>query len=365
MPNRIIKAFKWIFAIKSRQDRYVYPLDPDLIKDKTVQELIKKIQSQDAQLSNIFAEKKKREDLLKDTDKKDLFIKDLKEQKQEIDQKRYENPVSLRKIFQKIIQDKKYIVDITDKDDTVTLGRFKDIVFLPGNFMGVIDTYGNIVSYGKTPSQIIYKPESLANQLRRKRIALPCDKEGIFYPDLESYEIPECVYDDATGKIQWAKFRKNEVKKMVVERENIIHQLTEELKYNEQLIISLKRKLNDKERAGDIYKNKIDITQTDLSMAMEKCLQYEQRFGEMQNRIVTLIEMKNIADNLYHGLENVNRELIEKSEEMGTKTEFRKALDVVQGLLSWAKDKIPKTIIQTPVKEIVEKEIIKPGQSIK
>ena len=366
MGNKFMKFLKKLLAIQPKQIEQVYPVEPELIeKDTIVKKLMKKVQSQDAQLSKISAEERMDEEVEKEIEQKKGVVSELQRQKKEIDKKKYDKPVSLRKIFKRLIQDKKFSVEITDKDDIVVFGEFLDLVILPGNYIGIQDKTKKILVYGKTLSQVIFKPESLANQLKRKKIALPCDAEGVYYPDIESFEMPEGIYDETTGKIKWAKFRKKEVKKLIIEREQTIHQLMKELEYSEQLNVDLKRKLNDKERSEQVYKNKIDISETDLSKAMEKCLRYETRFNEMQTQIVTLMEMKNVSDRLYKGLEDINKELITQAEEMGSKTEFRRALDVVQGLLSWAKDKIPRTIIQEAPKQVVEKEPVKPGQTIK
>lgn len=369
--NNITKIYRWFltfFFNKQQKITATFPIDEEMIKkDRIVQEMAKKLQSQDAQLSKIFAEKKSESDKTNPDESLIQKVSELENQKQELTNKKFKNSVSLKKIFKELskpkYKKKKYQIDVTDKDDKVILGKFNDFIILPDGSFGISGTDGKMLSYGKTLRQVIYKPESLANQFKRRRITLPCNEDYIFIPDIEEYELPECSYDEESGKIKWAKIREKPLKKLIIEREMLIRDKDMYIEKIEQDKVDLVRKLRDVERASRIHKNIGETSQTELSKAMDMSIQFEQKVGDLQMRVVKLQELQLINERLLDGIKNINQELVTKAEEMGSKTEFRKALDLTQNLISYAHTKIPKTIIQE-VKQEAVKETIKPGQKV-
>jgi len=337
----ILNIFK-----KKEKVTQITPVDEELIeRDTIVKELTKKLQSQDAQLSKISAKKREKKIKESEKDKRLEKIEELKAQKYEFDKKKFSGAVSLTKVI-KIINDKRYKgkIDITDRNDKVIFGKLKDFLFINGYF-GIQDTENRVLSYGSNLRQIIYKPESIANQLRRRVIKLPCNEDYIFIPDIEEEPMPECLYDEETNQIKWAKVREKPLKELIITREISIREKEKYIEKIEQDKVDMVKRIRDLERALRVERNISENSQTELSKAMDKSIQFEQKIGDMQLRVVQLQQLKNMNDQLITGLKEINEELLKKAEEMGTKTEFRKALDLLQSLISWSQDKMPKTII--------------------
>jgi hypothetical protein len=351
--NPIKSFFRWLFNINKE---VTFPISEELIeRDSIVRELSKKIQSQEAQLSKIKAEDNLKKQLSKEEESKKEIIEDLIRQNEQKRMELFKDATSLEKIYKKLSNPKfKREIELSDKNDKVIFGNFHDIVILSNGFLGIQDTEGRVIAYGPTLRHIIYKPESIANQFRRKRILLPCNENGIFFPDIEEQEMPECIYDDETGNIKWATIRTKPLRQMIEEREKKIRSDAQYIEKIEQDKIDLVKKNRDLERALRLESNSSETAQTELSKAMDKSIQFERRIGDLQMRVIRLQEMKNINDTMVQSLENINSNLLEKAEEMGVKEEFRKALDMVQKLISWSKSVVPEKVYVTEEKPQME-----------
>lgn len=343
----LAKKFINYLLAKDKHREKVYPIDEELIeRDKIVNEMSKKLQAYDAQLSKISAEENLKKIYQSDKDKQKDKIIELQEQKNDMLNKRYSNVVSLKKILCSLdLRKKKGSIDITDRNGNVILGKFKDLVILNNGMMGLKDSKDKILSMGYNIRQVIQKPESLFNQISRGIISIPCNEDYIFIPDIEEIKVPECTYDISSGKIKWAQVREKPIKQMIIEREELIRDKNLYIEKLEQDNIDLNRKNNDLKRSLTVYKKRSEASETDLSKALDKSLQFENRIGELQTRIINLQEANILNERLVSGLKQVNQELLDKAEEMGVKTEFRKALDMIQSTLSWAKTITPKETI--------------------
>jgi len=224
---------------------------------------------------------------------------------------------------------------------------------------------GNLLSAGAELRSVIYKPESLANQLKRKRILLPYDKHGNKFPDIEEELVPECYYDEIEDKFKWTSERRVPFKDAIASREAQLSESREYIEHIEQTNIDLKNRLRDLERAKKLLDSQAEVSQTELSKAMERSIQFESKIGDMQMQVVQLTETKAINERLISGLEVVNNDLLKKTEEMGLKTDFRKALDLVQYLIAWSKNQLGKTYVQqqTVTPQEPEKKV-QPGEKL-
>lgn len=365
MATLFTKFYKWIFNL-DRKRQYFYPLDEDLLnRDNTIKELAKKVQSQDAQLSKISAEERKMSLKEKEIDKEQEAIKSLNDRKKELDEKKYLGTFSFYKFFKKLIRDRKFRskFEISDKDDSVIFGKFGDIVVFPDNEMGILDVGGRILAKGDTLNKIIYKPFSIRNQVRRKRFLLPCDRNFIGIPDLEEEELPECTYNEKTGKIRWAKIREKPLRQLLVDREL---KISEYNKYIERLEITkseLVRKTKELKRENEILKNNKNTTEVELSKTSGIQKQLFNKMTDMQNKIEILTQTKERLEEMRVRLENVNKKLIEKVEEVGAQTQFRQVLGTVQNLIEWSKLQLGETVIN-PIEEKPIKVVVKPGERI-
>jgi hypothetical protein len=353
----------WLFNRK--RERIVYPLDPSLIKnEKIVNELQKKVMTLESQLSEYKAIERQNRDANAQKNEDKENIEYLKKQETDIKDKKFGKAIGLKNFYKEFLLNRKFrdSLEITDKDDTEVLGKFGDFVILSNGNMGVTDTHGNILSYGKNLRSVIYKPESLLNQLRRKRILIPCDRNGTFYPDVEQVEVPELSYLD--GQFKWAKMRSRPFKEALIEKQKMINELSEHINLTEQENVDLKRDLEDKNRAIKVYMNQSDNSKTELSKSMDKSIQFEQKIGDMQMKIVDLMQLKTMNEKIISSIENINAELLVKVEELGVKPQMLKVQDAVKDLIEWAKTNVPKSITQVMPEQKEEKPAIQPGQRV-
>ena len=105
--NPFKKFYRWLFNL-DRKERYVFPLSEDITRDKTIAELVKKLQTQDAQLSNIYAEEKKKKDKISEEDLEQEQIKRVLEAKEQIEHQKFGNSFSFLKFYKKFINNKKF-----------------------------------------------------------------------------------------------------------------------------------------------------------------------------------------------------------------------------------------------------------------
>lgn len=353
----------WLFSKKT--ERVVYPLDPNLIKtEKIIEELQKKNMTLESQLSEQKAIEREQRDANMQKNEDAENIGDLRNQELEIKNKKFGKVIGLKQFYKVLLTNKKFAdsLEITDKDDTEIFGKFGDFIILSNGNLGVMDVHGNVLSYGKNLRSVIYKPEGLLNQLRRKRILIPCDKNGVFYPDIEQAEVPELTYLD--GQFQWAKMRSKPFKDAIIEKQKIINEVSEHCSFVEQENVDIKRELDDTKRALKVLNNQSDNSKTELSKAMDKSIQFEQKIGDMQMKIVDLMQLKTMNEKIISSIEKINAELLVKVEELGVKPEMLKTQDAIKDLIEWAKTNVPKSITQIMPEERVEKAPIQPGQKI-
>ncbi len=352
--NRIQKIGAWIFNIKGSGASTSYPLDADLIeRDSIINAMSKKMQSQDAQISQFLSEKKLKREQLNQEDFDKEQIQELKRQETDSNKNRFEGTIFLKDIYKNVLFKSKYYnkLELTDRKDKVVFGRFGDFCLLPNGWFGIVERDSNkVISYGPTLDHIIYKPESLGNQFRRGRILLPVDENFQHIPDIEKVSVPECMRDE-DGGIVWAQVAEKPLLDMIQEKEESISEQQTYIEKLEKDKIGLVSENRDIKRALSLEQNTSENSQTELSKAMDKSIQFEQKIGGLSMRVIKMQEMKNINDKLLESLEKVNDDLLSKLEAEGSDPARKKAMDEIQNLITWAKDRIGKTTIIKEDKE--------------
>lgn len=362
-----MSAFDFLFGKKKQE--VLLPLDPETIKaNQTIKALSQQVQARDAQLAQQSAMISELQGS-KQTDKQAKEIEEinrLKEDEKELKKNKFGKSFSLTKFYWAFFRDKKFRekLEICDKDDAEVLGKFGDLLFLDGGYIAITDIYGNILAYGKQLNHVIYKPDSLGNQIKRGRILIPYDKNYNPSVDLDDIALPEIIYDKEKKTYRFTKHVTKTAQTLILEKDK---QLREAMDYAEQLEktnVAHKNRIDDLERSFKVSLTSTDTSNTELSKLTDKLLQYQTVNGSMHNQIVQLTEMKALNENTITRLENVVENLLGKVEEMGDKTEFRKALETVKEVIDYAKTRLPKQItIQAPVED-KPKEITIPGQKL-
>ncbi len=336
--------------------REVTPLG-DVEKDNIIKKLAAERQSLKAQIGEYKAQEKEVEEDSKDEQIKEELIKRLNKKQEIIEEKRVGRNFSFGKFyarifgvdFTKAMKKKNYFkesLEITDKDDVEVLGMFKDILSLNNGDLGLLDTNKQIIARGKTLSDIIWKPESLNNHMRRGRIPIPYNVDGNFVPDLENMQMPEIVYNEEKDDYDEAQEFTRPFKEMIIDREKEIQRLQKLTERGELLITKLTRQNDDLKRTSHVLKIRSEASTTELSKVMEKSLEYDKRIGEMHRKIVALSETNAMKEIMKERLEHINRQLMEKVEELGVKSDFEKITTFMQDIIEWAKQVTPEQIVQ-------------------
>ena len=357
----IFKSFyRWLFNLdKKKQELPIaYPLEKELIdRDTIIKKLVKKLSAQDAQLSKVSAEEKLKEEEESEEEREQKLIKKVKEQVREVEEKKYGGSFSFGEFYSFLLKNPRLRekLEITDRNDTKIFGKYGDFVILPDTCFGVTTSDGELVSYGKTLRHVIYKPESLGNHIRRGRIPLPCDKNGIFFPDIEEHKLPESIYDKQTGKIKWAKISEKPLKQLIIDRDRRIVSDSQYIERLEKTKSDLARNNNKLEREIQILKDNKETTRVELSKSIHLQKQYYRKLGTLQNKIVILEEKKKVLENLRNRLEEVNKKLLAKVEEIGAQTKFKEILGLLQGMIEWSAIQTGDKIIKEEKKQDIPK----------
>ena len=164
--------------------------------------------------------------------------------------------------------------------------------------------------------------------------------------------MPQISYDEEDGEYHESEGVMKSVKEMIIDREEEIRDKANTIEHLESTISDLRRKTRDIERSKNIYQKSSEVAQTEVSKALEKSMLFESKMGNLQSEIIRLQEQKQVFEKLKDGLEHINNELLDKAEEMGSKTQFMRALQLIQELIDWSKDKLPETIYQNIPQEV-------------
>lgn len=315
-----------INPFKKKPVQVLTRIDEEKIKnDEVIKAQAQKISSQEAQLSKIFAIEKSKKDKVDEKKKENEFNKKLLEQKKELDAHRRGKIIKLGKFYKHYFEDKKFRekLEICDKNDEVVLGKFGDFGIMEGGKLCILDINGELMSFGKSLSHILFKPDAFENMARRGRFLIPVDKDGNWIEDIEYKEIPEpmdAVFDEETGKvirINWSRVKTSEVKKVIAEKMEQINSLQDSLQDKETLVIKLRQKIDDLNRTLYVSRAEADISQSELSSNINKFIDTEKRFADMHIQITKLTELKAIHQNLLDRKDDIIDQLIKKLELTG------------------------------------------------
>lgn len=352
------------------------PLDPELIKrDETVKSLAQKVQAQQVQIAEYASRDKLKKEKDKEKDKESEFNKKLIEQAKDLKANIHGKTIWLGKFYYDLlIRRKDYLkhhpIEITDKNDEVVLGKFGDFGIMEGGKFCIKDSEGNLVSYGKSLQQVLYKPDAFFNMVKRGRFTIPMDKDGNYCEDIEYKEIPEPLdweFDDETGKIKkinWSKVRTTEVKKVIAEKIEQIQQLSQELERVEGVVIKQKILIDDLNRSNKSMKIKSDSSETELEKSLFIFHETEKRLSDIHRQNTKLMELKATYESMIQAKDNIIDIVITKMDKF-TDPNYELIKTNIMDDLERAKALLPEkiTIEQEAPKE--EKPIAQPGEVIK
>lgn len=354
---------------KKRPQRVAYPLSDEQIKESQLfKDIVKKLRTVEGQLGRELSEKAKKTEFEK-KDWEEELKKSLKEKEQEIRRKKYQRSVSFFKVFNDLSKEKKLKnkIEVVDREDKKVFGIFKDLIALDGGKLAITikgeKKAGKVVSIGRTLHEIIYKPDSLHNQLRRKKIMIPYDENGKYVPDTENIQMHD-VMEMEDGRYAQASEKVFFVKELLIKRDEENKNLRATIERQEALIVDLNAKLRDSSRANRVLQRDSDISETQLSETTNKLIKIQTNFMNMSNRLINLQEQFAYNEKALRSVEEQRVALLEKAQELGIKGDLEIALDHVKDVIEFAKANTPETVYIQPEKEEKPQRPIFPGQKI-
>jgi hypothetical protein len=363
MVNVIKKTINWIFNKDNRQTIGV-PLQSDISHENKA--LRQENASLKAQIGSMFAEKREEAEQVKEKDQEQEVIKDLKLQQKEISLNRFGDTVSLLRFAYEFVKNKKFRenLELTDKDDTKPFSKLGDILFTQSGHLLITDVDGNPMSYGKSLSDVIYKPETFGTQLKRGRILLPFDKDFNFVRDFEELEINDVVYDEDEEKFRETEEYRAKARELLMRKVNEIREKSNYIQRLEAAQTGMQSEINDQKRALLLYKNKSYTAETNMSMALAESNQLIAKREDMNRKIATLSSYKALSEERIQKLEEVIKTLLSRFEQ-ADKTQYEQIKEEIQADIEWAKNVVPEQVI---IKEEHPKEQLtmpSPGQVLK
>jgi len=345
--NNLLKFYVWLFNKKKPKDRILTRTNPDQETNQTILEQAKFIQSLEAQLSDVQAGKREKKVTKQNKEEEIELIKELTSKSKEIKKKKYANSYSLMNLYKRILTNKKFAekLEICDKDDKVVFDKFKTFIIIDNGDrpakLGILGKSGEVWAEGSCLHEIIFKPETIRNQIKRGRILLPYDEKFNYVPDLEKLQMPEISLDD-DGKFNVSEERIRPFKQMIIERDTKIFELRKDKEHKEQLISDLRNSNRDLELAKNSWKSNAENAQSELSLSLANSTQHMNKVGEITRNLAMAQEQKMLSDEIKDKHESANEELMNQLEEDKSKTSLRRAKDEVQRDLETAKKFVPK-----------------------
>ncbi len=353
------KIFKIFVGIKKKKkaDRVLTSLNPDEKDNKVIKELFKKISSQEQQLSEISV-KKKEKDLEKEEFLSDLrLVKELKEKSKRIESKGNKNFYELSKIYFYLKKYKNAKIDITDRDDEVVFDLFDNFGFV-GDQFAIRGKSGKIWSLGKNLNYVIYKPESIRNHLKRKKIPIPYDKDLKPVPDLDKMLMGELKYDGEEDSFRESEEFVRPIRKIFQDKERKIYSLLKDKEYHESLIIQLTNNFKKLEREIEVHKLEAKVSNSGLSDALLSLRELSNQIGNTVRQNTLLVHGKLSSDEIIEKYEVVFKRLLDEMEDEKAKTAIRRAKDELHSDLQFTQ-KLDKKPIVVNVEGIKQEEINK------
>ena len=317
----ITSAIKKLLNMKSKQVPVYMHLDEEKIKEN---EIIKaqqqKIQSQQAQLSQIFAEKKEKEEKENEKDKESERNKKLHEQKKDLDAHKHGKIIRLGKFYKHLLNDSKLRnrLEIRDKNNEIVLDRFDDFGIMSGGRFCIIGKQSGPMAVGRSLNQVLFKPDAFENMVRDGKFQIPMDSNGNWMEDIESKEIQEpidAVFDPETGAVKriiWSKVKTSVVRDVIARLVEEKNDLAGEVESKENTLIKLKHEMDDLKLSLLNYETSRNISSSNYSKSAFIFMETEKRLAELQMQISKLTELKVTYENLIDKKDEVIENVLKK-----------------------------------------------------
>jgi len=364
--KKVVRGFgKWVFNKNKNQSRdrvkTYFGDTPEWEVER--KEYIKRISALEGQLSKIQADKRVNKVEEKNIIDELELVNEIKNKSDEIKHKKYEGTFSLSAMARKLSENKKLKIEIVDKDDSKKFDYFKDFVVMNNGNIGIRGKSGEVWADGKGLSDIIWKPETIRNQFKRKRIQMCYDKDFKYVPDLEKLMMPEIGYDENEEEFFESEKAKRPFKEMLMERTKEINELTERNAFLEKITELKSKKIQQIEQSWKILKQRSEIADSETSKAIVSTIDSLKAIGSMARENAVLQDQKLTIEELTDKKDLIINSLMNTLEDEEGKTSEQKAKDAWKLMYAFAKKNVSKTIVENnaPI-DTVEK--VKPGEQV-
>lgn len=325
--------------------------------DLTENEKVANVMNENAylkgQLMKVKADEAEKRESKNDEDEEKNTIAELHQQEKELGKKELA-PISLFKIFKYIQKSKKKKkkyppIKFTTFDASTIIGDVEDFNLMPDGALGAVAD-GRVVWASKDLNHVFYWIAGLNNFAKNKIIPLCMNSKGEFNPNVQTEEVSDLIID-SDGKFKIMQFSKKPLYEMIAGKNSEIQELNSELENVESTMTEQQKEINEKIREANLHKNRADKIESELSMALIKVAEIEMAHGQLARQNMTLMQLKEINEDLISSMENVVKKWGDKIEEEFGGNVRDKEWENLKEKLDWAKRNIPQTIYQIPEKE--------------
>jgi len=337
----IFNLIKNLFK-KVPSDRILTSLDADKEESQKVKELMELVRSYESQLSHIMAQRRGKK--IEQIDKEDdiTLIKKLDKENERLKNQNYEGSYDFMFLFRRLIKDKKFAkkLEICDKDDNIVFDKFKTFRILNDGSLAIQGMSGTIWSEGSSLNYVIWKPETLRNQIRRGRILIPYDSEMNPVIDIENEEIEEMSLDPKDDKWNISEERMKKIKVSIREKDSIINNLKIDKKYHEQTISDMRNKIQDLELAKNKWKNNAENSQSELSVAMQGHNEILKKLGQLDRDLVISQDQKQLIEQMKEKIEEKFKKVLDKLTNKDSQEAIENARDEYESMIQFVTDNL-------------------------
>lgn len=319
------------FGKKKAPKQVRIELDPYTVKkDHLVKALSyenAEIKARNAQLEQDVAKLKQRD---VDKNEEENMKAVLNQQKQELQLQSQGKVLALKSFYGRYFRDKKFRekLGFYSFDRSTKLADFGDLAIADDGDFVLLDKNGSVLLRMQKLKEMFQSVGALGHDLDGGKIPLWLDKDGGWIENIIEYEMPEII---STGsKLRFAKSRKRPVYEIIQGLNSQISQLHSELAESELLASELQDKVDRYESLSGVQEQISETSRAELTANEERLVGIDRVFRQTQRDITQLRKLNEINEDTLTKLERELEKMREQAEGENTKTEFNRAIGLIQ-----------------------------------
>jgi hypothetical protein len=337
MVKIIQKIGMWLFNIKPGRE-VLHEIDEETIKkDKLIENLSKKIASQEALLAKVSADKS----LKKENKNKEVFenkiAKNLKEEESELNVEKYGKWFSWSKLERKLLKDPKFRKKfrLSDKNGEEDWG-YGELLFSTKGFISLSDSKGKIKIIAVDLKSLIHHIESIFNQYKIGRILLARDKGGDYIPgiddegDLDDFETEIPTFDEKSEEYNKTTSLKLNARQYILKQQDKLREKDDKIKLLEFTVNGLRVENTEWKRNYDTVLHAGQLGKAITSEAQSLLFSQTSELADITRKISNLQEGKVLLEKELSVKEDIIKKLLLEIEKVGDQDSFKRATAVMR-----------------------------------